>query len=140
MSDTSPSAEPVAAVPAVLLRRWSQESLGLRGRPLADTVNPRQMTVRELARWAAELHADGMMSWAEYMVAGFPAEFHPDYDRTVGALTGEPADLDRPRDMIAWWEDRYAREKRCLGALAAHLTGRIVELLRWQANSQHAAA
>lgn len=124
---------------ATVLRRLSTESLGGR-RPLAGRVNPRRMSARQMAAWAEELHADGMMNWVEFGMAGFPAELHPDYDRTVGALTGERADPDQPRDMIALWEDRHQREKRCLGPLAARVSGRIVELLRWQAAALTAAA
>lgn len=126
--------------PAMLLRRLSREGLGTRARPLVGRVNPRRMSARQMADWAAELHADGMMNWAEYGIAGFPAELHPDYDGTVGVLTGERADPDRPRDMIALWEDRLNRETRCLGAASAYITRRIVELLRWQAASVSAAA
>lgn len=130
----------VSLPPAMVLRRLSQEALGARTRPLAGRIDPRRMTARELADWAAELHADGMMSWPEYALAGFPAELHPDYDSTVGALTGERAEPDRPRDMIALWEERHNREKRCVGPVAARISGRVVELLRWQAASLAAAA
>ncbi len=126
--------------PTTLLRRLSRDGLGSRTRPLVGRVNPRRMSARQLADWAAELHADGMMNWAEYGIAGFPAELHPDYDRTVGVLTGERADPDCPRDMIALWEERFNRETRCLGAAAARISRRIVELLRWQAASLSAAA
>ncbi|GEM_PF-3348371 len=125
---------------ATTLRHMSQTRLGSRSHPTVGRVNPRRMSARQLADWAAELHADGMMNLAEYGIAGFPAELHPDYDSTVGALTGEPADPDCPRDMIIQWEDRYHRETRCLGAVAARISGRIVELLRWQAASLSAAA
>jgi hypothetical protein len=140
MNHSSGQAQPANTPPtAMVLRRLSKESLGVR-RPLAGRINPRRMTARQMAEWAAELHADGMMNWAEYAMAGFPAELHPDYNDTVGALTGERADPDQPRDMIALWEDRYQREKRCLGPMAAQVSGRIVELLRWQAASLNIAA
>ena len=40
------------------------------------------------------------------------AELHPDYDQTVGALTGEKADPDRPRDYVAIWEERLVFERK----------------------------
>lgn len=127
--------QPQPTPSAVPLRRLEQRTA-----PIAGRVNPRRMSPRQLADWAAELHADGMLTRAEFAVAGFPAELHPDYDRIVGTLTGERGEPDRPRDMIALWEDRHRREVRCLGPAAARSSGRIVELLRWQASGLAAAA
>lgn len=66
------------------------------------------MSPRQLAEWAHEMYVSGALDWQEYRFAGFHAELHPDYNKTVGALTGQFATPDRPRDMIREWEDRLA--------------------------------
>ena len=48
----------------------------------------RRMSPRQMADWAYELYLSGALTWEEYCMAGFPAELHPDYNQTVGALTG----------------------------------------------------
>lgn len=68
----------------------------------------RHMSPRQMADWAYEMYMAGSLSWAEYLLAGFPPELHPDYDRTVGALTGQPAEPDRPRDMLREWQEKLA--------------------------------
>ncbi|MDR3441210.1 hypothetical protein [Telmatospirillum sp.] len=68
----------------------------------------RNMSPRQLAAWAHEMYLTGALTWEEYRVAGFHAELHPDYNATVGALTGHPATPDRPRDMVREWQDRLA--------------------------------
>ncbi|MTJ79806.1 MAG: hypothetical protein F8N37_02125 [Telmatospirillum sp.] len=84
-----------------------------RGRPLAlppptfDT-SVRNMSPRQLADWAHEKYLLGQLSWQDYLVAGFHVELHPDYNATIGALTGEVATPDRPRDMVREWEERLA--------------------------------
>jgi hypothetical protein len=71
-------------------------------------VGVRQMSPRQLVEWAHEMYLSGALNWQEYRFAGFHAELHPDYNTTVGALIGQMAAPDRPRDMIREWEDRLA--------------------------------
>ena len=75
-------------------------------------VEPRRMTPRQLAHWAHEMYLAGALTWEDYLFAGFPAELHPDYNRTVGVLTGRRAQPDWPRDMVREWEDRVAFARR----------------------------
>lgn len=98
----------------------------------AGAVDPRRLSPRRQAAWAHDLYIEGRLSWAEYRLVGFPAELHPGWDATIGALTGERAEPDRPRDMIAEWEHRLAFDRRHC-ADAPHLvlrTERILSLLR----------
>ena len=74
-------------------------------RGIAKT-DPRRMSPRQLADWAHEMYLCRMLNWDEYCMAGFPAELHPHYNRTVGALTGNVAQPDAPRNMLRVWEDR----------------------------------
>jgi hypothetical protein len=95
------------------------------------------MSPRQMANWAHEMYMAGAMNWQEYLVA-MPAELHPDYDLTVGALTGEPARPDHPRDMLVEWEEKLAFVKRHndWDADGVRRTERIVTLLRRQAKPQ----
>lgn len=67
---------------------------------------PRAMT--DLAR---DLRAAGILDDESARLLALQPELHPDYDRTVGALTGERANPDRPRDVLAVWEHRLAFER-----------------------------
>ena len=59
-----------------------------------------------------DLYMVGVITWEEHAMLAFQPELHPDYDQTVGALTGEKADPDRPRDYVAIWEARLAFERK----------------------------
>lgn len=72
----------------------------------------RNISPRDFANVMHELYLSGLLSWAQYRIAGFPSELHPEYDATIGALTGEMAAPDKARDMIAEWEKRLEFEQR----------------------------
>jgi hypothetical protein len=72
----------------------------------------RNISPRRFAEIAHELYVEGALRWEEYLWVGFPSELHPDFNATIGALTGEKAQPDRPRDMLAEVEDRLAFVKR----------------------------
>ncbi len=76
--------------------------------PPPPQVDPglRAMSPRDFADFAHELYLSGRLGWTEYRMVGFPSELDPRWDATIGALTGEKADPDRPRDMLAEWERR----------------------------------
>ena len=59
-----------------------------------------------------DLYMVGVISWDEHAMLAFQPELHPDYDQTVGALTGQKADPDRPRDFIEIWEERLLFERK----------------------------
>ncbi len=110
-------------------------------RPMPDLAedgpDPRHMSPRQFADWAHELYIEGVLGWHEYRVAGFPSELHPDFAATIGALTGERAEPDRPRDMLLEWERRLSFDRRHNGrdSVEAARSGRILDLLRRQAEA-----
>jgi hypothetical protein len=107
------------------------------GAPLPESeIEVRNMSPRQMADWAHEMYMIGWISWDEYRAAQ-PVELHPDYDATIGALTGERAQPDRPRDMVREWEERLAFTHRYATAddSEARKLHRVVALLRWQAGS-----
>ncbi|MBC7951799.1 MAG: hypothetical protein H7Z12_08295 [Rhodospirillaceae bacterium] len=92
----------------------------------------RRVSPRRFAEIAHELYLEGWLHWAEYQQVGFPSELHPDYDSTIGALTGEKADPDRPRDMLGEWEKRVDFMRRFSDRDVRHAE-RAVDILRRQA-------
>lgn len=91
----------------------------------------RHLTPRQMAEVSLELYARGTLAYDEYELMAFQPELHPDYDITIGALTGEPANPDLPRDYVSQWEERLNFEQRHCPQNAARLrtTERIVHLL-----------
>jgi len=89
---------PAAAAPTVIALPPPRDR-----RPRHDL---RHVSPRRFAEIAHELYLEGSLQWAEYQLVGFPSELHPDYDATIGALTGQKAEPNRPRDLLAEWEER----------------------------------
>ncbi|MCG8511196.1 MAG: hypothetical protein MI741_18415 [Rhodospirillales bacterium] len=81
-------------------------------RRIIGDVDIRNMTPRQMAESSMDLYVSGVLPWEEYAMLAFQAELHPDYDRTIGALTGEAADPDRPRDYLKIWEERLDFEEK----------------------------
>jgi hypothetical protein len=108
------------------------------GRAEEDAPDPHHMSPRQFAEWAYDLYLEGVMRWQDYRLAGFPSELHPSFEATIGALTGEKAEPDRPRDMLLEWERRHAFERRHHGreSAAAARCARIIELLRREAEGR----
>jgi hypothetical protein len=94
--------------------------------------NLRRFTPREMSELSLKLYVAGLLGYEDYAMLAFQPELHPDYDTTVGALTGKKAQPDRPRDFIELWEDRL-RFERTHSPENRKLIGRIqhiVHLLR----------
>lgn len=92
----------------------------------------RRVSPRRFAEITHELYLEGTLRWLEYQQVGFPSELHPEYDSTIGALTGEKAEPDRPRDMLGEWESRVDFMRRVSDRDVRHAE-RAVEILRKQA-------
>jgi hypothetical protein len=72
----------------------------------------RNLTPRQMSALCGELFLATMINCDEYLMMAFQPELHPDFDRTIGALIGEKADPDRPRDYIQRWTERLDFERR----------------------------
>ena len=86
-----------------------------RGAPagdMPDGLDLRNMSPRQMTEASFDLYVAGLLQREEYALLAFQPELHPDYDRTIGALTGEKAKPDRRRDFIAAWEERLAFERK----------------------------
>ena len=83
--------------------------------PLAEligNVDTHNLTPRQMADLSLDLYAAGAISFDDYTLLAFQPELHPDFNRTIGALTGEEADPDRPRDFVRMWDDRADFQRR----------------------------
>jgi len=69
--------------------------------------NVRYISPREMTDISLDLYAMGMVSFDDYSALAYHPELHPQYDRTIGALTGEVAAPNRKRDFISEWEEKY---------------------------------
>jgi len=72
----------------------------------------RNISPRQFADVTHELYMEGTLNWEEFKMLGVPSELDPRYDQTIGALTGEKAEPDKPKDMLGHWEQRVDFEKR----------------------------
>jgi hypothetical protein len=99
---------------------------------LVEGTNVHSMTPRQMANLSMDLYIGGYLQWEEYAMIAFQPELHPDFNRTIGALTGETSAPDRPRDYVSEWEERYAFERRHNGEDPGRLqsTLRILALLK----------
>ncbi|MBL4692573.1 MAG: hypothetical protein JKY92_04510 [Magnetovibrio sp.] len=79
---------------------------------LITDINARAISPRGVQELSLELYAGGILSWEEHEDLAFQADLHPDFPRTIGALTGDKALPDQPRDYVREWEQRLAFENR----------------------------
>ncbi len=102
------------------------------GLPDVAAVKVRNVSPREMGNIAMDLYVSGVLSWDEYSMLAFQPELHPNYDATVGALTGERAKPDQPRDFVSQWEERLNFERRHNPGNwpLIRRTSRIVQVLR----------
>jgi len=80
--------------------------------PFVRRNDVRNLTPRQMSALCGELFLATMISCDEYLMIAFQPELHPDYDRTIRALTGEAAEPNRPRDYIRRWTDRLEFERK----------------------------
>ncbi len=99
---------------------------------LIGDVDTHHLSPRQMSELSLNLYATGAISFDDYSALAFQAELHPDFDRTIGALTGERADPDRPRDFVRLWDDRADFQRRHNAARAdlVEQSERIASVLR----------
>lgn len=91
------------------------EEAGLKRPALFDVIGDvdiHNMSPRQITGLGQDLYAAGVLSFEDYSLLAFQPELHPDFDRTIGALTGERAAPDRRRDFVGLWTERAAFERR----------------------------
>lgn len=75
-------------------------------------INARAISPRAIQALSQDLYAGGVLTWDEHADLSFQADLHPDFPRTIGALTGERPKPDQPRDFVKEWERRLEFERR----------------------------
>jgi len=96
----------------VQIKQRPQGPTATSSNPFADIVNVRSVSPREMSEFSLELYAMGVISFDDYSALAYHPELHPDFDNTIGALTGEAAAPERKRDLIVEWEDKNSFLKR----------------------------
>jgi len=94
-------------------------------------LDVRNLSPRGMADLSMDLYMAGALGFDDYALLAFQPELHPDYDQTIGALTGRKAEPDRPRDFIAEWEEKldFERQHNSDGE-RVHRSQRILTVLK----------
>ncbi len=95
-------------------------------------IHVRYMTPRQMLTYSEDLYAAGIITFEDYEILAFQPDLHPDFQKTIGALTGEPPQPDQPRDFIRRWEDRldYARRYHPANSADVRQAYRLLEVLK----------
>ena len=79
---------------------------------LIGGVDIHHMSPRQMTHLSQTLYAAGALTFEDYSQLAFQPELHPDYERTIGALTGEHAAPDRRRDFVSLWNEHADFQRR----------------------------
>jgi len=95
-------------------------------------IDVRHISPREMTEFSLDLYAAGIVAFDEYSALSLHPELHPDFDKTIGALTGERAAPERKRDFLGYWEEKLSFQERRSRSNPKELdrTRRIVTVLR----------
>lgn len=93
--------------------------------------NVRYLSPREMLEYSQDMYAAGIIGFEDYEAMAFQPDLHPDFNKTIGALTGQSAAPDRPRDFIRHWQDRLNYVQRYYPADATEVrqASRILKAL-----------
>ncbi|MCW9036199.1 MAG: hypothetical protein OQK35_07380 [Alphaproteobacteria bacterium] len=72
----------------------------------------RNISPRDTSELSMDLYIEGVLNWEEHEMLAFQPELHPDYNATIGALTGKEAEPDKPRDIVKEWGEKLSFELR----------------------------
>ena len=94
-------------------------------------IDVHNLSPRRMAKLSQDLYVSGVISFDDYSALAFQPELHPDFDRTIGALTGERAAPDESRDFVRVWEERldFDRRHNPINSPQALQSERIIDLL-----------
>ncbi len=127
--------KPTPAVETLAIEKQSVAPLTGR-QEILNGVDIRALTPRRMADFSLDIYAAGVIPYEEYSVLAYQPDLDPNYERTIGALTGEPAAPDEERDFIELWEDRLSFELRhgAQNSKAVVQTERILGILKQISN------
>jgi hypothetical protein len=86
---------------------------------------------RTMIALSTELFASGFLTPDQHEDLSFQSELMPNFDTTIGALTGEKAEPDRVRNFTDIWRQRLEFEKKHVDASGRLIkrTKKILDLL-----------
>ncbi len=79
---------------------------------ISEEYDIRYITPRKMIDLSFDLYFSGFLSKEQYAELAFQSELMPNFDQTIGALTGQKAEPDRPRDFTKIWLQRLEFEKQ----------------------------
>jgi len=79
---------------------------------ITQSIDIRALSPRQMGELSLDLYATGVLSFDDYSELAFQAELHPDYNKTIGALTGNNAEPDKGKDYIKGWTERLRFDLR----------------------------
>jgi len=93
--------------------------------------NVRYLSPRQMLEYSQNLYAAGIIGFEDYEAMAFQPDLHPHFNKTIGALTGQCAAPDRPRDFIRHWQDRlnYVQRYYAADAFEVRQAIRIIKAL-----------
>ena len=99
---------------------------------IARRYDVRAISPRKMAELSAELYLAGFLTHDQYADLAYQSELMPNYDVTIGALTGTKAAPDRARDYTRVWKAKLQFETKHLtdDPRILERTRKILELLR----------
>lgn len=107
-------AKPRSSPPSMLARKENLPALIENPRKI-DAPKPAgysKLSPRQMVTLSLDLYIAGKLSFEDYAELAFQPELHPDFNATIGALTGEKAEPDRPRDFVRLWQDKAEFHRR----------------------------
>lgn len=97
-------------------------------RGIAARYNLQAISPREMVDLSAELYESGYLTSDQHTDLSFQPEMMPNFDVTIGALTGKRTEPDRPRNYAEVWRQRLKFEKTH-AANAEHIIVRTQKIL-----------
>lgn len=79
---------------------------------IAAEYDVRNISPRDMAAMSLSLYESGHISFKTHALLSFQPELHPEYDATLGKISGVPAQPDEKRDFIQVWEKKLESQKR----------------------------
>ncbi len=77
---------------------------------ISRTYDVHRISPREMVDLSFDLYFAGYLPRDQYAQLAFQSELMPNFDDTIGALTGEKANPDRARDYTKVWRQRLKFE------------------------------
>ncbi len=100
-------------------------------RDVASRYDLRNITAKDTAQLSQGLYDGGAISLKHHAFLSFQPALNPEYNDTIGSISGVTLTGDEPKDLVAFWENDLAY-KQGSGAseLIINNTREIVDLVR----------